>query len=135
MYKKAWCSCKVVVLLLKPIVFFTFSSPSASRRQLYLTRVTLNSQRLISLWPSRSLDLKVMLHEVDSQRRFLAQHSVASLLRHCFEWLQHCSDITTLCCAINRRRESSRATSPFKVAYVRCATTHCLLLLSLFLFL
>ena len=64
MYKKAWCTCKVVVLLLKPIVFLTFSSPSATRRgQLYLTRVTLNSQRLISLWPSRSLDLKVMLHE------------------------------------------------------------------------
>ena len=26
-----------------------------------------------------------------SQRRFLAQHGVALLLRHCFEWLQHCS--------------------------------------------
>ena len=63
MYKKAWCTCKVVVLLLKPVAFLTFSSPSASRRQLYLTRVTLNSQRLISLWPSRSLDLKVMLHD------------------------------------------------------------------------
>ena len=24
MYKKAWCTCKVVVLLIKPIVFFTF---------------------------------------------------------------------------------------------------------------
>ena len=30
MYKKAWCTCKVVVLLIKPIVFFTFSLPSAS---------------------------------------------------------------------------------------------------------
>ena len=31
MYKKAWCICKVVVLLIKPIVFFfTFSLPSAS---------------------------------------------------------------------------------------------------------
>ena len=28
---------------------------------------------------------------------FLAQHSVASLLRHCFEWLQHCSNSKTLC--------------------------------------
>ena len=35
----------------------------------------------------------------DSQRPFLAQHSVAKLLRHCFEWLQHCSNIATLCCA------------------------------------
>ena len=31
MYKKAWCTCKVVVLLIKPIVFFlTFSLRSAS---------------------------------------------------------------------------------------------------------
>ena len=34
---------------------------------------------------------KVMLHVTDLQRRFLAQHGVAILLRHCFEWLQHCS--------------------------------------------
>ena len=27
---------------------------------------------------------------INSQRRFLAQYSVATLLRHCFEWLQHC---------------------------------------------
>ena len=32
--------------------------------------------------------LKVMLHEYDSQRWFLAQQSFATLLRHCFEWLQ-----------------------------------------------
>ena len=37
----------------------------------------------------------------DLQRRFLARHSVATLLRHCFEWLQHCSSIATLCCAKN----------------------------------
>ena len=32
MYKKAWCTCKVVVLLIKPIAvfFLTFSLPSAS---------------------------------------------------------------------------------------------------------
>ena len=35
------------------------------------------------------------------RRRFLAQHSAASLLRCCFEWLQHCSNIVTLCCAKN----------------------------------
>ena len=35
----------------------------------------------------------------DSQRRFLAQHSVATLLRHCFEWLHHCPNIEALCCA------------------------------------
>ena len=46
------------------------------------------------------------------QRQLLAQRSVAILLRHCFEWLQHCSNIATLCCAKNRRCESSRVTSP-----------------------
>ena len=30
MYKKAWCTCNVVVLLIKPIVFLTFSLLSAS---------------------------------------------------------------------------------------------------------
>ena len=31
MYKKVWCTCKVVVLLIKPTVFFlTFSPSSAS---------------------------------------------------------------------------------------------------------
>ena len=30
MYKKAWCTCKVIVLQIKPIVVLTFSLPSAS---------------------------------------------------------------------------------------------------------
>ena len=30
MYKKACCTCEVVVLLIKPIVFLTLSLPSAS---------------------------------------------------------------------------------------------------------
>ena len=48
----------------------------------------------------------------DSQRRLLVQHSVATLLRHCLEWLQYCSSIATLCCTKDRRCESSRVTSP-----------------------
>ena len=52
---------------------------------------------------------QVMLHETI---RNLAQNSVVTLLQHCFEWLQHCSNIATLCCANNRRCESSRVTSP-----------------------
>ena len=43
---------------------------------------------------------------------FLAQISITILLRHCFEWLQHCSNIAALCCAQNRRCESSLVTSP-----------------------
>ena len=53
----------------------------------------------------------------DSQRRFLAHHSVAKLLRRCFEWLQHqqvaISSIATLCSVKNSICESSRVTSPY----------------------
>ena len=49
----------------------------------------------------------------DSPRRFLApQHSDATLLRHCLEYVQHCPNIAALCCAKNRPCESSRVTSP-----------------------
>ena len=44
----------------------------------------------------------------DSKCRFLAQRSITTLLRHCFQCLQHCSTIATRCCAKNRRCESSR---------------------------
>ena len=66
--------------------------------------------RLFEVKPSLLLKGDVTRH--DSQRRFLAQHSVATLLQHCFKWLQHCSSIATLCCAKNRRCESSCVTSP-----------------------
>ena len=48
---------------------------------------------------------KVMLHVTDLQRRFLAQHGVAILLRHCFEWLQHCS---SRCNGVLRQKSSLR---------------------------
>ena len=37
----------------------------------------------------------------NSQWQFLAPHSIAIYLRHCFKWFQHCSNIATLCCAKN----------------------------------
>ena len=49
----------------------------------------------------------------DSQWRFSTPHSIAILLRHCFEWFQHCSNIATLCCTKNCRCKSSRVTSTF----------------------
>ena len=54
------------------------------------------------------MDLEVMLHETIRDDDFLAQHSVVATL------LQHCSNIATLCCAKNRRCESSRVTSPLR---------------------
>ena len=48
------------------------------------------------------LGLKGNVTYDNSQQRFLAQHSVASLLLRCFKLLQHCSNIATLYCAKNR---------------------------------
>ena len=48
----------------------------------------------------------------DSQRRFLVQHSVAAL-EQCCNYSKQCSNnVATLCCAKNRRYESSRVASP-----------------------
>ena len=70
----------------------------------------LNSGAAPSLqFQSKFPSFQVMLHETI---RNLAQNSVVTLLRHCFDWLLHCSNIATLCCAKNRRCESSRVTSP-----------------------
>ena len=86
MYKKVCSTCKVAFLLIRPIVVSPFSLPSP---------------------------LKVMLH-----RTTLLRHcfDIATLfrhcLRHCFEGLQHCSSIATLCCGKNRRCESSSVTLP-----------------------
>ena len=44
----------------------------------------------------------------------LAQHSIPTLLRDCFEWLQHCPNIASLCCVKNQRCESSRVTLPLR---------------------
>ena len=37
-----------------------------------------------------------------------AQHGITTLLRHCFEWLQHCSNNATLRWAENRSYGESR---------------------------
>ena len=50
----------------------------------------------------------------DSQRRFLAQHSVA-MLEQCCNYSKQCrNNIATLCCAKKSRCESSRVTSPYE---------------------
>ena len=57
-----------------------------------------------------SITFKVSVTRDDSKRRFLAQQSATALMRPCFEQLQHCSNIATLCCTKNWRCESSRVT-------------------------
>ena len=57
---------------------------------------------------------KVILQETIRNDDFWHK-SVATLLGHCFEWLQHSSNVATLCCAKNGCCESSRVTSPLKV--------------------
>ena len=65
MSKNVCCTCRVTFLLIRPIVVFSPSSlPSP---------------------------LKGDVTRDDLQRRFSAQHNVATLLSHRFERLQHCS--------------------------------------------
>ena len=58
------------------------------------------------------MTLRVMFFETIRNDDFSRNASLATWLRHCFEWLQHCSNTPTLCCAKNCRCESSRVTSP-----------------------
>ena len=46
------------------------------------------------------------------------------LVKLCFEWFQHCSNIATLCCAKNRLCESSRVTLPLNTALIYKKTSH-----------
>ena len=98
MNKKVWCTCEVVVLLIKPIVFLTFSLPSAS------LDLKVPNASCLHPCPCRKSD-------VTRDNLLLAKHGVTTLFRHRFERLQHCSNIWILCCAKNRRCESSRVTS------------------------
>ena len=57
-------------------------------------------------------ELKGDVTRNDSQRRFIAQHSVA-MFEQCGNHLkQGRNNVATLCCTKNRRSESSRETSP-----------------------
>ena len=75
-----------------------------SRSTLYLKKTT--------YWSATSAVSKVDVTRDDSQRRFLAQHSVA-MLEQCCNYSKQCrNNAATLRCAKNRRCESSRVTSP-----------------------
>ena len=69
----------------------------------------------------RNMDFLTWGTRDDSQRRLLAQHSVATLLQQCSECLQHCSSIATLRCSKNPRCESFRVTSPSHKREQPCA--------------
>ena len=48
----------------------------------------------------------------DTQRRFLAPHSIAMLEQRCNHSNQYYNNVATLCCAKNPRCKSSRVISP-----------------------
>ena len=48
----------------------------------------------------------------DSQQQFLAQHSVATLLRYCFEWLQYCFNIAKGSCSSCSEEKSPMVPNP-----------------------
>ena len=79
----------------------------------FLPRIPWNLHLFLQLQVTRELEGDVTRD--DSQRRFWAQHRVATLLQRCFECLQHRSSIATPCRAKNRRCESSRVASPWDV--------------------
>ena len=70
-----------------------------------------NKQRENSSWEGVVTETWADVSRDNSQRRFLAQYIVTTMFWYCFEWLQHCFNIATMCCAENRRCESSRLTS------------------------
>ena len=59
-----------------------------------------------------SFSFKVDVTRDDSQRRRLAQHSVAMFEQCRNNSKQHPNNVATLCCAKTRRCKSSRVTSP-----------------------
>ena len=109
-------------------VIATFKGHSYSAALYMGSRVTENEKQLSStffrydetVWTSlywasvkvHALLTKGDITRDDSQRRFLAQRSVA-MLELCCNYSKQCrNNIATLCCAKNRRCESSRVTSP-----------------------
>ena len=68
--------------------------------------------QLMFLLPLPSWFLKGDVTQDDSQRRFLALHSVAMLEQCCTYSKQFRNNVATLCCAKNRSCEPSRVTSP-----------------------
>ena len=79
----------------------------------FLPRIPWNLH--LFLQPQVTRELEGDVTRDDSQRRFWAQHRVATLLQRCFECLQHRSSIATPCRAKNRRCESFRVASPWDV--------------------
>ena len=63
-------------------------------------------------WRRRRRCLKVMFNGTIRNDGFYAQHS-AAMLEQCCNYSKQCrNNVATLCCAKNRRCESSRVTSP-----------------------
>ena len=84
------------------------TSPSNSRRRKFSN---LGSRGLLSVWTGKNGKERRLKGDVtrdDFQRRFLTQLIISTLLQHCFECFQHCSNIATLCWAKSRPGESSR---------------------------
>ena len=80
------------------------------------------SQRAHNYW---ACVLKVMLHG-----RFLTQHNVA-ILEQCYNCSTQCrNNVARLCCANNRRCESSRLTSPVRSNDVRALVFSTLILIA-----
>ena len=84
----------------------------------------LAGRRLIRGAREKELGSREKIKNDDSQQRVLAQHSVAMLEQCCNHSKQCGNNVATLCCSKNRRRESSRVTSPLRQSQL-CENIHC----------
>ena len=75
-------------------------------------KCTLEKSTITSFKKLISFSFKVDVTQDDSQRRFLAQHSVAMLKQCRNNSKQRRNNVATLCCAKNRHGKSPGVTSP-----------------------
>ena len=108
---------KLVMVTLKLSELHSENRPILPSKQRFLSCMAFSvGSRSRRIWRQRERlknnRLKGDVTRDYSQRRFLAQHSVA-MLEQCCNYSKQCrNNVATLCCAKNRRCESSRVTSP-----------------------
>ena len=104
---------KLVMVTVKLTELHSENRPTLPSKQKFLSCTAFNvGSRSRRIWRQQERLKNNILTRDYSQRRFLAQHSVA-MLEQCCNYSKQCrNNVATLCWAKNRRCESSRATSP-----------------------
>ena len=100
-------------------VFWISTAASSSDTEYFMLRITgAESSPMYTLYPptyktnNQKPSNALLLHETTRNDDDDSQHCVATLLRHCFEWLQHCSNSAALCCAKRELKQRRRRRQP-----------------------